>query len=110
MALLKIENGPGKFDLMVALFNRKPEMTITLTIRRASPNERDFPSEATFYSGRQGIFVLQAVHKGADSDEDWLIEVTTAQDSADSSANIYFKGSYSTKTRKGFLETRSSRI
>lgn len=80
---LEIVNGPSKFDLMLALFDREGGSKIKLSIQEGEgSNSLEFELHAV---GRHGF-----------SKEDWHIKVTNER-------HIY-EGRYSTQTRKGHIE------
>mgnify|MGYP001586787519 CR=1 FL=1 len=104
MAQLKIENGPGKFELMIALFTRGPQSKIRLTVIREPSGRQDELGrklDEVYGGSKEESYILQGMSKAPDSADDWNIVVVTPP----GPFNRYIlKGRYSTKTRKGFLE------
>lgn len=81
----EIVSGPSKFDLMLALFDREGGNKIVLKIGEGEGSCR-------------AVFKLQTVGRHGRSKEDWHITVDDDQ--------RLFQGEYSTKTRKGFIESK----
>lgn len=105
MAQLKIENGPGKFELMIALFTRGPQSAIRLTVLRELSGRTDKLSKTlddVYCGSKEETYILQGMSKGLDSADDWDIVVVVP--SSPIRRAYYLKGRYSTKTRKGYLE------
>lgn len=106
MAQLKIENGPGKFEFMIALFTRGPQSAIPFTVFREPSGRLDELGKVldkVYCGSKKETYILQGMYKRPESADDWDIVVVTPS-SPISLQRTFLKGRYSTKTRKGYLE------